>query len=67
VTVHDDEMRLKAAFAATYAPPGMMLARPKAYRAIKWEVEGRLAWTGRDWRRIKRERRKWMAKREGVT
>lgn len=59
--VHDAELRMKAVFAASYAPPGILYAGDKAYRAIKWEVEGRKAWGGRDRRRLKRERRKYMA------
>ena len=40
--------------------PDLVYAGPRAYRAFKWEVEGYRAWEGRDWRRIKRERRRYM-------
>ena len=42
--------------------PNLMLVGQKAYRAVLWETEGRKPWEGRDRRRIKRERRKFMAR-----
>lgn len=41
--------------------PSVIYCGARAYRAIQWEVEGRKAWFGRDRRRLKRERRKFMA------
>lgn len=56
--VRSEAMPPKEAFRHS---PDLMYVGPVAYRAIQWEVEGRKAWAGRDWRRIKRERRKYMA------
>lgn len=50
------------AFSAACVWPQHMIVGPKAYRAIQWEVEGKHAWSSRDWRRLKRERRKFMAR-----
>jgi hypothetical protein len=44
------------------ATPDMMVVGPRAYRAILWETEGSKAWIGRDRRRIKRERRRFIAR-----
>jgi len=33
---------------------------PRFKRALDWEITESKKWSGRNWRRIKRERRKWM-------
>lgn len=40
---------------------GLIFCGPKFKRAFDWELTEKLRWAGRNWRRIKRERRKWMA------
>ena len=43
-----------------HLPEKMIIVGKRAARAIDWEVEGKQRWTGRNWRRIKRERRKFV-------
>lgn len=43
--------------------PTHMIVSPVGYRAILWETDGAKRWIGRDRRRLKRERRKWMTER----
>lgn len=50
------------AFSATCVGANHIVVGAKAYRAIQWEVEGKQLWAGRNWRRPKRERRKFMAR-----
>lgn len=44
---------------------GVMVCGPFAYAALLWEVEGRKRWVGRNWRRLKRERRKFITREIG--
>lgn len=38
----------------------LVLCGTKFYREFLWETQEKLKWTGRNWRRIKRERNKFM-------
>lgn len=42
--------------------PDVLRIGPKAYRAAVWEARERHRWSGRDWRRLKRERARFMKK-----
>lgn len=44
----------------TDAAPTLVYVGKNVYRAFKWQVEESKRWEGRDWRRIKRERRRFM-------
>lgn len=40
--------------------PDLIYAGTRAYRAIQWQAQEWRKWADRDWRRQKRERRKFM-------
>jgi hypothetical protein len=41
--------------------PDVVFVGRRVYRAIQWETTERHRWAGRNWRRLKRERRKFIS------
>lgn len=46
--------------ATTQHAVGHMISGSRFMRALEWETTERRQWAGRDWRRVKRERRRFM-------
>lgn len=47
--------------------PSLMYVHPRAYREIQWYWDGLPKWAGSNWRRIKREHRRFIDARKAAS